>query len=119
MLGSPSAQILRALGSAQVTTGYFGDLAATGEIRLTVVRRCRVKQRRYLIVAAGGFVRIGMPSAGGLVRIGIPSGAGTCGTAADAYTPTSPNIRMDILITCFMGCSPPATRIRRIGSSGA
>jgi hypothetical protein len=53
-----------------------------------------VARQNYL--ACGGFCE---PEA-----IGIPpSGAGTCGTAADAYVPTSPSIRMEILIMRFMG----------------
>jgi hypothetical protein len=40
---------------------------------------------------------------GGHVMIGPPSGAGTCGTAAAIYVPTSPSIRTEILIASFMG----------------
>jgi hypothetical protein len=35
--------------------------------------------------------------------MGPPSGAGTCGTAAATYVPTSPHSRIEILIACFMG----------------
>ena len=35
--------------------------------------------------------------------MGPPSGAGTCGTAASTYVPTSTNIRTEILSVRFMG----------------
>jgi hypothetical protein len=69
--------------SAQVTTGYFGDLAATGWFRLNT---------HHLNVIEQGFLRIGPPSK-----------AATCGTAADKKIPATPNIRMAILIAFFMG----------------
>src|SRR6202167_6209703 len=41
-------------------------------------------------------------SVGGHTGSGPPSGAGTCGTAAATYVPTSPHIRIATLIACFM-----------------
>src|SRR5205807_5142051 len=89
-----SAQRLRAPGSAQVTTGYFGDLAATSEMRLTATHIGGRPPPVHLVCSC---------CCGGHVRIGPPSGAGTCGTAAATYVPTSPNIRIEILTACFIG----------------
>jgi hypothetical protein len=47
--------------------------------------------------------------------IGPPSGAGTCGTAAAIYVPTSPSIRTEILIASFMGHSFCAKVAPKIG----
>jgi len=50
--------------------------------------------------------------------MGPPSGVGTCGTAAATYVPTSPNIRIDILIACFMGFLLPRL-VSQIGNLDA
>ena len=52
----------------------------------------------------------------GTVKIGPPSGAGTCGTAAATYVPTSPNIRIEILTACFMGLLLPRPASRKSSS---
>jgi hypothetical protein len=89
----PAAQRSASLFSAQVTASYFSDLA---------VRLARV----YNYFARTG---IGPPSGAVVVwhfartGIGPPSGAATCGTAADTNVPTSPTIRITILIVRFMG----------------
>ena len=76
------------MGSAQVTTGYLGDLAAAGAIQLNV------RDRYSAIAFTGG--RLIIP----------PSKAATCGTVADAKIPAATIIRTAILITFFMGVSP-------------
>jgi hypothetical protein len=48
----PSAQKVRALGSAQVTVGYFGDLAAMVDIRLTAISAWAEDQCRQHICFA-------------------------------------------------------------------
>jgi len=50
--------------------------------------------------------------------MGPPSGAGTCGTAAATYVPTSPNIRIEILIACFMVYSFRAPDAQEVGHGG-
>ena len=51
--------------------------------------------------------------------MGPPSGVGTCGTAAATYVPTSPNIRIEILIACFMGFLLPrlVSQIRNLDAA--
>lgn len=66
--------------------------------------------RKTNYLACGGFVPI---------PIGIPSGAGTCGTVADAYVPTNPSIRMEILIMCFMGFLLPRRWFSQTGINDA
>ena len=48
-----------------------------------------------------------------------PSKAAACGTAANEYIPTKANIRMAILIACFMGYSPSATWLPEMEVLGA
>jgi hypothetical protein len=57
----------------------------------------------YFIIGGKPLLHLLSSCCGGHVKIGPPSGAGTCGTAATTYVPTNPNIRMEILIACFMG----------------
>jgi hypothetical protein len=51
--------------------------------------------------------------------MGPPSKAGTWGTAAATYVPTSPNIRIDILTARFMGSLLNRDRCSQIGSLDA
>jgi hypothetical protein len=85
-----------------VTTGYFGDLAVTA---------C---SRFY----CGGRVVEQLGVLGGHRINGPPSRAGTCWTAAARNVPTSPTIRIEILIVRFMGSSPPR-RISPVGNFSA
>jgi len=75
---------------AEVTSGYFGYLA---------VPSCLGSIGR-----AGVVLQFFWP--GWHRNSGPPSAAGTCWTAAAMNVPTSPIIRMEILIVRFMGSSP-------------
>jgi hypothetical protein len=79
-------------GSAQVAiaSGYLGDLAITAYPRFY----CGGREDEQF----GVF--------GGHSSMGPPSAAGTGWTAAATNVPTSPTIRIDILIARFMGSSP-------------
>jgi hypothetical protein len=58
-----------------------------------------------------------MVSCGGrLVEPMPPSGTGPFGVAADAYVPTNPSIRTEILIMCFMGVLLPRRQLSQIGT---
>jgi len=88
----PSAQKLRipiVRPRAQVTAGYFGDLAvAEGN-------------RYYYFI--GGKLLLQLGCLGGHVSIGPPSRAGTFWTKAVTNVPTNPTIRIEILTARFMG----------------
>jgi len=84
-------------GSAQVTTGYFRDLAATIILRLTTTSSSVGFYRRHLFSSFCSSC-----CCGGHVRMGPPSRVGTCGTAAATYVPTNPSIRTEILTICFI-----------------
>ena len=77
------------LAQVTVTTGYFSDLA---------------------VIDCPGFYCGGRVDThfgpGGHRMSGPPSAAGTCWTAAAMNVPTSPTIRIEILIVRFMGSSP-------------
>jgi hypothetical protein len=51
--------------------------------------------------------------------MGPPSGVGTCEAEAAIYVPTSPNIRMQILIASFMVFLLPQPRLSQKGIRGA
>ena len=86
--GSP--KIASLVFQVAVTTGYFSDLAVTACYRFY----------------CGGRVVEQFGCLGGHSSNGPPSAAGTCWTAAATNVPTSPTIRIEILIARFMGSSP-------------
>ena len=99
---SPSAQKLRALGSAQVTF-----------VTLVTLQQSLSFDDYYFSVGGSATHLPCSCCCGGHTAIGPPSGAGTCGTAAAKYVPTNPHIRIEILIACFIGFSPIASRPKK------
>ena len=94
----PSAQRLRAqVFGPSYCLGYFGDLALQGAS----------DNNTHDVI--GGWLLVYLhrvSSEGGHTGIEPPSKAGTWGTAAITYVPTSPIMRSEVLIARFMGFSP-------------
>lgn len=84
--------------------GYFGDLALQAAPDNNTDERCH----RRLVSGYLHWLSI----EGGHNGIGPPSKAGTWGTAAITYVPTSPIMRSEVLIARFMGFSLTAIGFR-------